>query len=569
MEERRTIGRKRSTQLLVEMLGSQILCQLLLHLVCLCHSQRPVFAQRQRWERVTNEAMYNYSPLLPDGTEITIFLFRDLPQRHYFQVKDKSPFSIRVNPCDAALEWRVSVQEWPTHSTYRSEKLETLEWDQVTTRDLFSYKGNTEQTFVRASSHSAFHNLELLSTERDAQIRVYLTTKPENEPPNPELPFDSRVNIVSVGQRSVTLAWKPSPSVLHDEQNIQYCLLVNQKHYYQSLCAAQNQVELGDGLWPDLPVVTIYSGGQEIHLTRTEDIQLSTSLLSHPVSRKAKIDVTQLCIGNRNIYSVLDLQPNSPYYFDVFVVNVLTNTSSAYSGTFANTLQWPDPSILDLKEGIMAQVYIRKNRQKFYSFRPKSWHRRVQFTFHSCGKVYVMIERNGKLIVSESTNNLKHFKLKGKAKAKYIIGIKSMEASEVLVKILVSTRPNKPLFPRLPDSLKVKSFNRLRTCNSVTLAWLGTSEQNRYCLYKKEMEEQTLEIESKQRNGCLGPETRSISENVGCKHFHHLHAQRAVAVQKVTGLKAGTTYQFDIYVIGHKGHSVKYQSKAVKTRKAC
>ncbi|XP_055517795.1 LOW QUALITY PROTEIN: protein NDNF-like [Leucoraja erinacea] len=351
MEEKRTIGPKRNTQLLVEMLVSQILWQLLLHLVCLCHGQRPVFAQQQRWEWVTNEAMYNYSPLLPDGTEITIFLFRDLPQRHYFQVKDKSPFSIRVNPCDAALEWRVSVQEWPTHSTYRSEKPGTLEWDRVTTRDLFSYKGNTAQTFVRASSHSALHNLEL-----------------------------------------------------------------------------QNQVEL----WPDLPVVTIYSGGQEIHLTRTEDIQLYASL-SHPVSREAKIDVTQLCVGNRNIYSVLDLQPNSLYYFDVFVVNVLANTSSSYIGTFANTLQWPDPYILDLKEGIMAQVYIQKDRQ----------------------------------------------------------------------------------------------------------------------------------------NGCLGPETRSISENVGCKYFHHLNAQRAVAVQKVTGLKARTTYLFDIYVIGHKGHAVKYQSKVVKTRKAC
>lgn len=431
-------------------------------------------------------------------------------------------------------------------------------------RDLFSYKGNTAQTFVRASSHSALHNLELLSTERDAQMRVYLTTKPENEPPTPELPFDSRVNIASVGQRTVTLAWKPSPSVLHDEHNIQYCLLVNQKHNYQSLCAAQNQVEL----WPDLPVVTIYSGGQEIHLTRTEDIQLSASL-SHPVSREAKIDVTQLCVGNRNIYSVLDLQPNSLYYFDVFVVNVLANTSSAYIGTFAKTLQWPDPYILDLKEGIMAQVYIQQDRQKFYSFRPKSWHRRVQFTFHSCGKLYVTIEGNGKLIVSENTNNLKHFKLKGKSNAKYIIGIKSMEASEVLVKILVSTRPNKSLFPRLPDSLKVKSYNRLRTCNSVTLAWLATSEQNRYCLYKREMEEQTLEMERKQQNGCLGPETRSISENVGCKYFHHLNAQRAVAVQKVTGLKARTTYLFDIYVIGHKGHAVKYQSKVVKTRKAC
>ncbi|XP_062926248.1 protein NDNF-like [Mobula hypostoma] len=550
------------------MLVSQVLCQSLLHLalICLCQGQNREFVKQQRWDRVTNDAMYDYSPLLPDGTEITIFLFRDLPQSHYFQVRDKTPFSIRVNPCDATVEWKVTVDEWPAHGTYPLEK---LEWNWVSKKDLFSYKGNTAQTYVQTSSHSTFHRLKLLSTERSIQIRVYLTTKPENEPPYPDLPFDPRVNVASVGRTTVTLAWKPSPALLQDEENIQYCLLVNQKHNYQSLCAADNQAELGAGLWPDLQVVSIYSGGQAIHLTRTEDIQLPNNLLSSPVSGEPKVDIMQLCVGNRNIYSVPELLPNTQYYFDVFAVNVLTNTSSAYTGTFAKTLQWPDPNVLELKEGIMIQVYVRKDGLKFYSFRSKTWHRKVQFTFHSCGKIYTRIERNGKAMVSESIENLKHFQLNGKAKARYIIGIKSMGPLEVLVKILVSTRPNKPLFPRLPDSLKLKSFNRLRTCNSVTVAWLGTSEQNRYCLYKREIGEQQLERERKNQSWCFGPEARRVSEKVGCKHFHNLNPQRAVAVEKVTGLKAGTTYLFDIYVIGHKGHSVKYQSKVVKTRKAC
>ncbi|XP_069741738.1 protein NDNF-like [Narcine bancroftii] len=542
------------------MKASQALCQFLLHiaLIFLCQVQSLVIAQKQKWGRMTREATYNYSPLLPDGTEITIFLFRDLPQSLYFQVREKSPFSIRVNPCDAALEWSISVHEWPIHSNHPSDN---LEWNRVTKRDLFSYKGNRAQNYVRASSHSGLHKLELLSTESDTQIRVYLTTKPEDEPPCPELPFDPQINVASVGQTAVTLAWKPSPSVLQDE-NIDYCLLVNQKHNYQSLCAAQNQAERSNGLWPDLAVVSIYSGGQEIHPTRMEDAHP----LSSPISGDTKMDITQLCIGNRNIYSVLDLQPNTQYYFDVFAVNAITNTSSAYIGTFAKTLQWPDPNILDLKEGIMIQVYVQKDSLKLYSFRPKTWHRKVQFTFHSCGRVYIRIERNGKVVVSESTENLKHFQLKGKAKARYVIGIRSMGPLEILIKILVSTRPNKPFFPRLPDSLKLKSFNRLRTCDSVTIAWLGTNESNRYCLYKREMERKQRE---RNKDWCFGPETRSVSEKVGCRHFHNTNAQRAVAVEQVTGLKAGTTYLFDVYVVGHKGHSVKYQSKIIKTRKAC
>ncbi|XP_007895616.1 protein NDNF-like [Callorhinchus milii] len=541
-------------------------------------------AQGRGWDGTSDRALYNYSPVLPDGMEITVFLFRNLPQRHYFVLKtDTTPFSITVTPCDAPLEWHLAAAnsnkkaagKGSDGDAYKHGKLQKHQQSWEAMRDLFIYKGNAVETYVSVSSHSTFYRLELTSTEKNTRIRVYMTTSPQTDPPYPELPFDPRVDVTSVGQTMVTLAWKPSPSILRYEENIQYCLLINQEHNYKSLCAAEAQVESSDDLWPDIPVVSIFSSLQEIHVANTKGYHVEllspskSSTLNSPLLWEKELDIIQQCIGNKNVYVVSDLQPNTQYYFDVFAVNILTNTSTAYTGTFAKTLQQPDPKVLGLKEGNMIQVYVGKEKQKVYSFRAGVWNRRVQFTFYSCGEVHVQIERNGKLLVSENIESLKHFQLRGKAKARYVVGIKSMESFEASVKILVSTHFNKPIFPQLPESLKLKTFDKLRTCNSVTIAWLGTQERNKYCLYKTEIEQERAKKEIRKANGCFGPEVRNLAEKVHCKYFHNLNKLRAVTTEEVRGLEPGKIYLFDVYVIGHTGHSVKYQSKLVKTRKVC
>ena len=66
-----------------------------------------------------------------------------------------------------------------------------------------------------------------------------------------------------------------------------------------------------------------------------------------------------------------------------------------------------------------------------------------------------------------------------------------------------------------------------------------------------------------------GPDTRKKSEKVLCKYFHSQNLQKAVTTETIKGLQPGKSYLLDVYVTGHGGHSVKYQSKVVKTRKFC
>ena len=145
--------------------------------------------------------------------------------------------------------------------------------------------------------------------------------------------------------------------------------------------------------------------------------------------------------------------------------------------------------------------------------------------------------------------------------------------------MLATTRPNggghggggKQPFPSLPEDTRIKAFDKLRTCTSVTVAWLGTQERNKYCVYRREVGAEGYGEEQRRReqNQCAGPETRRKAEKVLCKYFHSANLQKAVTTETVGGLEAGKTYLLDVHVVAHSGHSVKYQSKLVKTRKYC
>ena len=112
--------------------------------------------------------------------------------------------------------------------------------------ELFSYQGNDVEHFTSSSSPSGLYQLELLSTEKDTHCKVYATTTPESDQPYPELPYDPRVDVTSLGRTSVTLAWKPSPTASVLKQPVQYCVVVSREHNFKSLCAVEARLRADD-----------------------------------------------------------------------------------------------------------------------------------------------------------------------------------------------------------------------------------------------------------------------------------------------------------------------------------
>ncbi|KAM7143279.1 protein NDNF [Molossus nigricans] len=535
--------------------------------------------------QIRDKASFHLSSVLPDGAEISSYLFRDTPKRYFFVVEeDNTPLSVTVTPCDTPLEWKLSLQELPEEASGESSgEPEPLEQQkQVTSEEateLLSYKGNDVESFVSSSAPAGLYQLELLSTEKDTHFKVYATTTPESDQPYPELPYDPRVDVTSLGRTTVTLAWKPSPTASLLRQPIQYCVVVNREHNFKSLCAVEAKLSVDDAFMTAPKPGLDFSPFDFAHFgfpsgNSGKERSLLAKLppkLGRPVHARPKADIQKLCIGNKNIFTVSDLKPDTQYYFDVFVANSRSNTSTAYVGTFARTREEAKQKTVELKDGRVTDVFVKRKGAKLLRFAPVSSHQKVTFFVHSClDAVQIQVRRDGKLVLSQNVEGIRQFLLRGRPKAKYLVRLKGNKKGASMLKVLASTRPSKHAFPALPEDTRVKAFDRLRTCSSATVAWLGTQERNKFCIYKREVDDSyNDEQKRREQNQCLGPDTRKKSEKVLCKYFHSQNPQKAVTTETVKGLQPGKAYLLDVYVIGHGGHSVKYQSKVVKTRKFC
>ncbi|XP_061095798.1 protein NDNF [Conger conger] len=535
--------------------------------------------------QVRDKALFHHSSVVPDGAEISGYLFRDTLKRYYFVVEeDNTPLSVTVTPCDAPLEWKLTLQELPEESSGeasgQSEPLEEQK-QQVTVeegQELFSYKGNDVESYVSSSAPAGLYQLELLSTEKDSGVRVYASTTPASDQPYPELPYDPRLDVTALGRTTVTLAWKPSPTGARLGQPLQYCVVVGQEHNFKSLCAVEARTGAEEAFMSGPEPGRDFSPFDFGHFGfASERNDLGRDHRAGPRApppapvRASRADIRKVCIGNKSTFTVADLKPDTQYYFDVFALNAASNLSSAYVGTFARTKEEPKQKTLELKDGKVADVFIKRKGSKFLRFAPVSSHQKVTLYLHSClDAVQVQVRRDGKLVLSQNAEGVRQFQLRGKPKAKYLIRLRGSRKGASVLKVLASTRPNKQPFPSLPEDTRIKAFDKLRSCSSVTVAWLGTQDRHKFCVYRREVaagygEEQRR----REQNQCAGPEARKKSEKVLCKYFHSPNLQRAVTTETIRGLQPGRAYLLDVYAVGHGGHAVKYQSKVVKTRRFC
>ncbi|XP_048363034.1 protein NDNF-like [Sphaerodactylus townsendi] len=545
----------------------------LLVFMCFSHSLETANSLQHRLK--SGLINFYHTVILADGKETTIHLLKDISKRYYFVLekgRTSAPFTVTVTPCDVPIEWSIRVHKMSpsylgkaAHGGYDNPDALKFQKTKKLESTLFSYKGNSVETYMGMSYYSTVYMLEFLSTERDTHITVYLTTDTTSDRLYPELSPDPRIDVMGVDHATVTLAWKHSPTALQYQGNIQYCLLMNEKHNYKSLCAAETAIRSSGMKSPPALALSLspYAPNpQQVMILSNGELSI--------ISKASSGEVRQICVGTKNTYTVPNLSPNTQYYFDVFVVNFLTNASAAYTGTFARTLEEPEPKVTELKDGKVIHLILDGRKQKLYSFQYRTRYKEVQFAFQSCtGQVHVEISRNGKLLMSERFAGLRHFILKGRLGDIYLINLGSTEPSNASLKVQVSSLFHKPFFPDLPESLKIKSFSKLRTCDSVTIAWLGTQQMSKYCVYKRQIEEDQVWMETRNADRCLGPESRHKNDKVVCKYFHELNLRRAVTTETIRGLEAGTVYLFDVYLIGSSGIPVRYYSRVVKTRKKC
>lgn len=459
---------------------------------------------------------------------------------------------------------------------------------------IHSYTGNVVNTYRGPTyPHASIYILRLRSKQQNTRATVFLHEGLGPSGAFPLLPADPRVHTLGVGMTSVTLSWAPSASITslpQTQKSYDYCVLINNQQNYPSLCGAQEGTRKEKDQIQEKKErkrrVTVWPILKEWWWQQWDAYPESQSPPS-PLNDEYA-DLQCVCQGTESVCTVSELLPDTQYYFDVFVIDRVNRTSMAYKGTVARTHEEARPAITSLREGELRWVTFPDKgsySEQFFSFHPRGWQQSGLLTLQSCSggeKVKVTVSSKGRVLTSQAVGgDLAHIWLQGSPS--YLIhlereGTSSSQISAATdpalsgslmasVKMQTSSAYHRRGVPSLPSTLQIKSFNRLRGCNSVTLAWMGTEERSLYCVYRRKLRKN--EPETALTAPCLGPESRSDTERVLCKYFQELNPRRAVTTAVIGGLEPGMAYVFDVYLMRRWGIPIKYASKMVKTRKEC
>lgn len=466
-----------------------------------------------------------------------------------------------------------------------------------TEEKIHSFTGDTAETYYGHSHlRASVYILRLRSKQQSTRATVFIHEGPGPSGIFPLLPTDPRVHTLGVGMTSVTLSWAPSDSITKlpkAKNGYDYCVLVNSQQNYPSLCAAIERERMKNdqtqGKKEKKTQATPWPILKEWWWEQWDSYPESQTLAS---SLAVDFDHLQCaCQGTENVCTVSELLPDTQYYFDVFVIDRVNGTSMAYKGAFARTHEEARAAVVPLREGELRWVNFQdgvSSSQQFFKFRPRGWQQSGLLTLQGCGrgeKMKVTVSSKGQVLTSQGVEEyLIHIWLQGSpsylihleqegttSQVNSVVDTARQEGLKASLKMQVSSAYHRRGVPSLPSTLQIKSFNRLRGCNSITLAWMGTEERSLYCVYRRKLSSFDAEAggASALTTPCLGPESRSDTERVLCKYFQELNPRRAVTTAVIGGLEPGMAYVFDVYLMRRWGIPIKYASKMVKTRKEC
>ncbi|XP_056372882.1 protein NDNF-like [Hyla sarda] len=504
---------------------------------------------------------------LPVGQRVDGYLPLDKPVRYYFTVnKSQSAVTIRVTPCESPILWTLSILSTQDYSEHLIPK---KKYHHIGPQRIFSIKGNGEESFSSIVTSDGYYFLDFMSLESDTSFQVFVLNQGDESVPWPILPEDPRVDVLSVEENKVDLSWEPSlgPS----EIEVEYCLFINRRHNYKTLCATEQdakseQDNLDTKGKKSMNIITekskskVYSYPKSYKSVKVLGMEGDDNFLSS----KTWAGGQRMCVGTSLNATVYGLKPKSLYFFDVFAINSKDGLSVAYTGTFAETKPKQRSQIPKLAEEEIVNVFLKRKGVKIMSIDPSASGLRWLFV-HSClHKAHIQITVNGQIEVSKSLQGAYNFKLIGNPKDNFIISLKSSKGGPGLVKLFTTTARNHLPFSSLPPDINMSVSKR--TCSSATVTWTGSGPGTKYCIYVRHLEHHLdLKLIHKHQNSCLNTNARSRAEKVVCRQA----GSQTTLEENITDLKPGKSYLIDLYFISLHNNTIKFPSQVVKAQEWC
>ncbi|XP_075066172.1 protein NDNF-like [Mixophyes fleayi] len=508
---------------------------------------------------------------LPVGQRVDGFLYVDKPVRYYFAVsRSQSTVTVRVTPCESPILWTLSVL--PAYD-YSEQLGSRQRYQHKGPQKQFSYKGNGEESFSSTVTSDCIYFLDFTSLESDTNVEVFVWNHGYEPPPWPQLPTDPRVDILSVEENKVELSWKPSLGPAGAE--LEYCVFVNRKHNFKTLCATElNAKKEPEDHHTILDAQNILNINTEKSSNKVDSYPKTYKSLKVPDvvgdantnlwSFKPLAGSQKVCVGTLVNATIYGLKPRSLYYFDVFAVSPRNGTSVAYTGTFAETKPKHKSHIVKVPNDEMVNIFLKSKGLKIMRIDP-STHGFKWLFVHSClHKVHIQIMVNGQIEVSQNLQGAHNFKLVGNSKHDFVISLKSSKGGLGLVKLFTTTAHNHLPFSNLPPHINMSVS--MKSCSSATVTWTGSGQGAKYCIYVRHLEQNLdLRLIHKHQNSCLSTSARSRAEKVVCRHG----GSQPLIEERITDLKRGKAYLIDLYLIGLHNNTIKFPSHVLKTQDLC
>ncbi|XP_015923673.1 protein NDNF [Parasteatoda tepidariorum] len=515
--------------------------------------------------------IYYDTKLIPEDTEITILLHRNHVQKLYFLLEGTyRPISVTVTPCSshATLEWRISHN---VHQNSIVDPYHSASWSNHVLRPpsaspSATYIGNERRSYTNPRAPPGLYNLDLKS-DSESSAKILVTTRAiSHMPHHPPLPPEPGVQIVKIKRNRVLISWKASLS----NRPLEYCVASNNRENYNSLCSAEVDLYGTNSLHA---INSAYSPYQIHH----DDAD--THLIRHGANLS--------CIGRKTWHLYKGLQKGKTYYFDVFVLDTVTNASSAYVGVSA-TIRSSGPEMRKMKDDSLETFTLDESNGYTVNTRYQMSRNAgsVLLFVQSCtgpGPVNIHISKSGtpkQEILSTTVMDVKTLEIPRQMAAlmnsstSISLSIRSTTMHSRKVRLWISGKKHAFPFPVLPQDKSVRVFETLTTCNSITIGWkTSPDERVKYCIYRQaaydELMERTL---AEPQNFCEPQlEGSTFRKTVLCRRYHRFSKRRFnnLIMQKIKGLHPGMTYLFEVQVTKVKGKMLPYEQVWATTLDSC
>lgn len=482
-------------------------------------------------------AHFQDSNVLPEREEVLHYLLFNVTDRVFFPHTEKGrPLFLTVIPCASRIEWTL------------------LHEDKV----LYKHTGGESHSLHYETGTPGLYSIDLKPLESDTYVKLYIS---DSFPLKtyPVLPNDNTVKIKKNSRKGFSVEWSKSPKETPFDNIIEYHIAVNRKRSFDTFCSLMSHLN-GDK-HPTQP--------DSFNFPKEKERFKKFVKKANPI-KPAKKNAISYRKTNATVFNFNRARPGRKYFVNVYVYNKQTGLASAFESLVVRTKpgKRKTPSVKRLKNGqIQVHKFTKPKELLTMEFRVSKPAKEALLGVRVCGqKVRFQIRTKNKSWFSRKVQNYKEFTIKDLPKNTYTIKIRGPKRVGGEIKFTLTTKKNKYKFPSLPKKTSVTSLNI--TCENVTIAWIGETRRQTFCVYKTELSEAESGLRPK-IDQCSS-EIDKASEKVFCKRFRN-HRQQHALQETVTGLKAGRHYRIDVTVIRKKSSKMflRYDSLYVKTEETC